>query len=126
MIGDHLKIKNKKLLKALVEKEELYLKICDRVLRCPYCGGKYVYEGGCYEEGYEGFWCCFSSPKGNEHYPTKGRLKLIEKFINVDEYWDYDLWETFTYYDYEFGDFAYKKFNKRKWEKEHKLKWMIM
>lgn len=115
--------KNKELLDKLMHIQCLYGAICERVLRCPHCGGHYVYESGSYEEGYDGFWFCISND--NEHYATRAREKMIQDLVGADEYWDYELYRSLEdfkgdYFDEETHTFKSKReFSVEEYNKEH-------
>lgn len=84
--------KNEELLKEMEEKEDLYRRIAERVMRCPHCKtGHFFLETSDEEYSSESWWMCDNCW---DSYPSKLREKMINEIVRCgdDEYWDAELW----------------------------------
>lgn len=102
---EYLHCSNKGLLKELERKENLYMKVCERILRCPHCkGGKghFFYERDDREYCSDGWWLCDGSFDG--HTPSKARLALIDEVVvgGYDDYWDYEIYDFVEHFEYHY------------------------
>lgn len=117
---------NKALMQELNDKEELFSKITERIMRCPCCyTGHFIFtdDGSDYPTF---FWEC----EDCGYNPNQNRLSLIEDIViaGTDEYWDYEVFmfvQNFEYGEYSENNHQEQKkrnFNVAEWNKENNVK----
>ncbi len=117
---------NKALMQELNNKEELFSKITERIMRCSCCHtGHFIFtdDGSDYPTF---FWECEECG----YNPNQNRLSLIEDIViaGTDEYWDYEVFmfvQNFEYGEYSENNHQEQKkrdFNVAEWNKENNVK----
>ncbi len=121
---DCLHCDNKELMQELEQKEELFSKIAERVMRCPKCGKGHFIADNDGSEYSSDFWVCDNC----DYYPNTNREKLIDDIVSCgdDCYWDYLIYEYVSNFEYasprtyDNNEQKVREFSAEEWDKEEK------
>lgn len=122
----NLHCSNEVLIKELQDKEDLFSKISERVMRCPHCKkGHFMLEHSDLEYSNESWWMCDNCLEC-DGTPSKLREKMIEDIVvmGYDDYWDYEIWDFVQQFEYEYprtykeNEQKTREFDPVEWNKE--------
>lgn len=121
---NNLHCDNKELIEELKQKEELFSRISERILRCPHCGKGHFIRDNDGSEYSDDFWVCDKC----DNYPSATREQHIENivFCGEDFYWDYEIYEYVSNFEYAYprtytdDEQKVRQFSAEEWDKEEK------